>query len=50
MNKMNEYLHPIPTKNIDHTHRGIKNILNMSLILIQNKTNTQNPNISIRTK
>ena len=33
--------HLIPTKNIDHTHRGIKNILNMSLILIQNKTITK---------
>ena len=41
--------HLIPTKNIDHTHRGIKNILNMSLILIQNKTITnKNKNKSLR--
>ena len=33
-------------QNLDHTHRGIKNISNMSLILIQNKTNTNKPNIS----
>ena len=28
---------PHPQKNLDHTHLGIKSILNMSLILTQNK-------------
>ena len=41
---------PSPPKNIDHTHWGIRKILNMSLILTQNKNNTKNPNISIPTK
>ena len=45
-----ECSHPTPIKNIDHTHRGIKKISNMSLILTQNKTNTKNPNTSIPTE
>ena len=48
--KINSCSHPILTKNIDYTHRGVKNIFNMSLIIPQNKTNTKNPNISIPTK
>ena len=36
MNKIIECSHFIPTKNLDHTHWGIKNIFNMSLILTQN--------------
>ena len=39
MNKINEYSYPIPTENIYHNYRGIKNIFIMSLILTQNKTN-----------
>ena len=40
----------IPIKKMDQTRQGIKNILNKSLILIQNKTNTKNPNISFPKK
>ena len=39
MNTINKCSHPIPTKNIDYTHQGIKNIFNMSLIITQKKTN-----------
>ena len=41
INNINKYSHPILTKNIDHTHQGIKNIFNISLILTQKKTNTK---------
>ena len=41
MNNINKYSHPIPTKNIDYTHQGIKNMFNISLILTQNKTSTK---------
>ena len=52
LDHLNKYecSHPIPIKNLDHTHWGIKTILIMSLILTQNKTNTKNTNISIPTK
>ena len=41
MNNINKCSHPITTKNIDHTHKGIKNIFNRSLIITQTKTNTK---------
>ena len=41
MNNLNKCPYPIPTKNLDHTHQGIKNISNMSLVLNQTKTNTK---------
>ena len=41
MNNINKCSHPIPTKNIDHTHQGIKKIFNMSLIITQKKNNTK---------
>ena len=41
MNNMNECSHPIPNKNIDYTHQGIKNIFNISLILAQKENSTK---------
>ena len=41
MNNINKYSHPIPTKDINHTHRVIKNIFNMYLILNQKKTSAK---------
>ena len=41
MNKINKISHPIPTKNLDNTHKGIKKIFNTTLIITQKKTNTK---------
>ena len=37
MNSINKRSHPIPTKNIDHKHQGIKNICNISTTTSQGK-------------